>query len=120
MQGPSGWHLNPSAIWLAVRKTLYFGSPQSRTKVALLFACVSFASAAIYVGAVNSILLDGEVIKRQSGYLKTIERDYLKLRGAVISRESPAWLEERSRSIGMVEAGSIRFIDAEQSVALSR
>ena len=115
-----GKHFKLAAFRSSVREVFYIGSPQLRMKMTLFFACISFASAVVYVTAVNSILLNGEVIKKQSGYLKTLERDYLKLKSAVVSRESPAWLEERSRNIGMVEASNIRFIGAEQSVALSR
>lgn len=108
------------AFWLSARKAFYFGSPQLRMRLAGTFALVSFASALIYIIAVNGILLNGEAVKGQTGYLKNLERDYFKLQSALVSRESPAWLEGRSRGIGMVETNNVRFIGEEPSVALSR
>lgn len=108
------------AFWPSARKALYFGSPQTRMWLAGTFALASFASALIYIIAVNGILLNGEAVKGQAGYLKTLERDYFKLRSALVSRESPAWLEGRSRDIGMVETNDVRFIGEEPSVALSK
>ncbi|MBI2055646.1 MAG: hypothetical protein HYT42_02010 [Candidatus Sungbacteria bacterium] len=91
-----------------------------RAWLSLGLVSVSLASIVVYIVGVNSILLNGEAIKRQTVSLKEIERDYLRAKSALAERESPAWLEEQSKIIGMVEAEDVRFVSNDRAVALSR
>lgn len=105
----------------AVREAAHFGSPDSRFWLSLSLVSVSLIAIVVYVVVVNSILLNGEAIKRQTGSLREVERDYLRAKSALARRESPAWLEEQSKNIGMIEALDVRFVSRdEKAVALSR
>lgn len=101
-----------------------FGWPALNSKVALrlavFFAAVAIAAVIVYIGAVNAMLVGGENALALARELKSLEKRYAKLQDTAVKQESPQWLEQISRSGGMVETRDIRFITQDQSVALSR
>ena len=119
-QGVSWFSGRTGAFGSAVRRASYFGSRDLRVWFSLGLISVSLASIVVYIIGVNSILLNGEAIKRQTASLKEIERNYLKAKSALAERESPAWLEEQSKMIGMIEAEDVRFVSNDRTGALSR
>lgn len=85
----------------------------------MFLGAVCIVAITSYIASVNGIWFSGQAMKKSSLELKTIEKDYVNLQEILAREQSPAWLEERSKTGGMVEAGALRFIVKDQSVALS-
>lgn len=97
---------------------LVLPSSRLRWSLSILLIFVILAAVAVYVAAVNVTMLDGETIKVIQGDIKNTAKKYTELREISLARQSPAWLEEQSRTSGMVEVDRMRFVSQDQSVAL--
>ncbi len=97
-----------------------FDFRKARSWFALILALAALGLALAYVVMINFILVDGEAIKRGQIELKYVKSAYAVLSDSAVKQQSPSWLEEHSRAIGMVEVVNPLFIEKEQSVALSR
>lgn len=91
-----------------------------RRRLALGFAAVGISAAILYVAAVNVILLGGESLRSGEARLKALEAEQARLLEIVSERQSPPWLEARSRAAGMVAVDAVRHLTASRSLALSR
>lgn len=92
-------------------------SPRMLVVISVSLIILAILSVAAYVAAVNSILLNGEAMKSFGADLKAAAKKYAELQEVAIVQQSPAWLEEHSREVGMIEVGRVRFLNQDWSVA---
>lgn len=108
------------AAWPFPMGVSWFPTPVTRRRLSIISVAVILASAAAYVAAVNVMLLDGEAMKQDVRILAQRRQEYAGRQSALAARESPAWLEARARADGMVDASTVRFVAAGDSVAAVR
>jgi hypothetical protein len=91
-----------------------------RPKIALFAICLAVIASATYVTSVNLMLLSGQTIERNRTAIKVIQREITDLERSLTERQSPAWLENTSRTNGMVAVSAVRYLTREESLAFSR
>lgn len=82
-----------------------------RARLAGLLVGLGVASLALYVAAVNTILLGGEELQRLEAKLLELEARAASLESEVVARQSPSWLEEQARLAGLVEVAGVRYLE---------
>lgn len=95
-------------------------SPALRKYLSAFSIGIAFAAIAIYIAAVNAMLLDGQAINREAKVLARLEQDYAALQSLLVQRQSPAQLQANALENGMVAAAGVRYINSGQPVAFSR
>ncbi len=94
-------------------------SAAGRRWIAIAAIAGALIAAIVYIASVNVILFTGEAIRRDQPALAALEQESAALAGALAALQSPAWLEARARTDGMVEALGVRFVSPTDVVALS-
>lgn len=114
------WGLPRSRLFWPAEFSLFLLSPTLRKGLSAASIGIGLAAIAVYIAAVNAMLLDGEAMNRESQTLAKLEQDNAALQTLLIERQSPAQLQAYAFQNGMVAAAGVRYINSSQPVALSR
>lgn len=95
-------------------------APAKRFWVSILFLAIGVAAVVSYVVAVNAMLFSGAAVEGHRQALRTLVEERSRLQGLAARQHAPLWLEEASRTQGMVAADGVRYLRGNDSLAQVR